>query len=92
MLWLVSFGDVGSIGAVERGVVLSVSGQRSECHDQAPLASFSGTDNRESTHYPSNIRSQKRAALGVMLRLEEAVRALAGQLALASVYVMTGPL
>ena len=59
---------------------------------QAPLASFTSTEDWETTNYLSNITPQKSALnRGPWLRLETAVRTLA-RAAPGPVHVMTGPL
>ena len=59
---------------------------------QAPLASFTSTEDWETTNYLSNITPQKSALnRGPWLRLEAAVRTLA-RAAPGAVHVMTGPL
>jgi len=59
---------------------------------QAPLASFTGTDDWEATNYLSNITPQSSALnQGAWVRLESSVRTLAEEQA-GPVYVMTGPL
>ena len=60
---------------------------------QAPLASFTGTDDWEATNYLSNITPQRSALnQGAWVRLESAVRTLAEERATDPIYVMTGPL
>lgn len=60
---------------------------------QAPLASFTGTDEWQTTNYLSNITPQKSALnQGPWKGLEDAVRELAGGRAENGVHVMTGPL
>ena len=60
---------------------------------QAPLASFTGTEDWETTNYLSNITPQKSALnQGPWKDLEEAERDLAKARGKAGVYVVTGPL
>ena len=60
---------------------------------QAPLASFTSTNNWEATNYLSNITPQKSALnRGAWLRLESAVRALTRRSTTGAVFVMTGPI
>ena len=60
---------------------------------QAPLASFSGTDNWAATNYLSNITPQKGDLnQSSWSMLEDAVRELAKKPEINAVYVMTGPL
>lgn len=66
---------------------------RTDRGHQAPLASFTSTDNWEATNYLSNITPQKSALnQGTWLNLESAVRTLAEKQDPGAVYVMTGPL
>ncbi len=66
---------------------------RTDRGHQAPLASFAGTAHWRDTNYLSNITPQSSALnQGPWVRLETAVRNLAQQAAVDSVYVMTGPL
>ena len=66
---------------------------RTDRGHQAPLASFTSTDNWEATNYLSNITPQKSALnQGTWLNLESAVRTLAEKEVPSAVYVMTGPL
>ena len=60
---------------------------------QAPLASFSGTDNWAATNYLSNITPQKaNLNQGSWKMLETAARTLTSKPEIDAVYVMTGPL
>ena len=60
---------------------------------QAPLASFSGTDQWAATNYLSNITPQKaNLNQGSWKTLETAVRTLTSKPEINAVYVMTGPL
>ena len=69
------------------------AGIKTDRGHQAPLASFAGAADWRTTNYLSNITPQKSALnQGPWVRLETAIRKLAGLPDVASVHVATGPL